>query len=33
MLKFPELLFDLTFHDPKTKGVSDLEGTFTRKKQ
>lgn len=31
-LKFPELLFDFTFHDLKTKGVSDLEGDLYEKR-
>lgn len=31
-LKFPELLFDFTFHDLKAKGVSDLEGDLYEKR-
>lgn len=31
-LKFPELLFDFTFHDLKAKGVSDLERDLYEKR-
>jgi integrase len=31
-IKFPELLFDFTFHDLKAKGVSDLEGDLYEKR-
>ncbi len=31
-IKFPDLLFDFTFHDLKAKGVSDLEGDLYEKR-
>lgn len=31
--KFPELLFDFTFHDLKAKGISDLEGNIYDKQE